>query len=132
MKHVYQANDGKVFQTKDECLDYETDKDISEKLEDLVSSYSFSHGQTIINFITSNKDELRKILCVDKLEDGEWISNENNFNNYPPIPGETMIEVEYRNGELRKNTADTWNAAWRSIDNHDFDIMNYRILKDSE
>lgn len=132
MKQVYMADDGKVFQTEDECIIYETNKDINQKLTSLVySSASIVSGATILDFILKNKDDLLNILSRES-ESVEWISNEDNPNDYPPIETNTFIEVRNRDGSTLKGLAKHWWSSWRSRDNHPRDIVEYRILKVSE
>lgn len=56
-----------------------------------------------------------------KVEDNwiEWIEG------YAPLPPKTLVEVKFRNGEVREDLAEEWR--WSSVGNG-YDIVAYRIL----
>lgn len=134
MKKVFIADDGTHFDTAHECVAYEERQHVSEKVMDFIGSQMLdvllTHEQ-VADFIVANFVTLTELCNLGTIEDPsmKWIPNSNNFNDYAPVPGETEIEVEYRNGFKETGNASEWSASWCSIDGAHNDIVAYRILK---
>lgn len=137
MKKVYIAEDGTQFDNEQDCIAYEKVCVVKDKLAQLVGSkydefldmWGCLDLHVVANFIFSNFDQISKII---NQTESNWISNDGNDTPYSPIPGNSLIQVKYRNGKLDTGIAESWSAGWRSTDRHFADIVEYRILNDGE
>lgn len=137
MKKVYIADDGTQFENEPDCLAHEKVCAIKDELAQLVSSkysefldmWGCLDLRVVADFIFSNFDQISKII---NQTESNWISNENNPNDYPPIAKSVNIEIKYRCGKVEIGQAGEYEASWRSTDKHPLDIVEYRILKASE
>ena len=126
---LFEAKDGTKFDTEQECLAYENSCKSERAIEKLITEFTsdFSLQLKLGRFFQLHKIQIRDILNVDT--DG-WISNENNNNDFPPISGNTIIDVMYRDGTVETGEASYWEASWCSTDFHPKDIVKYRIIND--
>jgi hypothetical protein len=131
MKRIetFEAEDGTKFDTEQECLAYENSCKSERAIEKLITEFTsdFSLQLKLGRFFQLHKIQIRDILNVDT--DG-WISNENNNNDFPPISGNTIIDVMYRDGTVDTGEASYWEAIWCSTDFHPKDIVKYRVFND--
>jgi hypothetical protein len=62
-----------------------------------------------------------------------WISNVGNSTwNWPDgygITEDTLIETLHRTGEKEKERAEEWSSAWCEVEDKEYDIIKFRILK---
>ena len=132
MKKVFIADDGTHFDTAHECVTYEKQQHVREKVMDFIDSKMLgvllTHEQ-VADFIVANFSHISEIMIQTA---SDWISNEDNGTSNSPIPGDTLIQVKYRNGDLEMGAAKSWTASWKSTDWHFSDIVEYRILSDGE
>ena len=131
MKRIekFEADDGTRFDTEQECLDYENSRSSERAIEKLIMEFTtdFTLQLKLGRFFRQYEEQILDILTGNN---SEWISNENNPDDFAPIKGNPKVEVVYRNGTYDRGLADMWNAGWRSADYHPKDIVKYRVIND--
>lgn len=132
MKRIetFQADDGKIFDTEQECLAHEASIKEDHKIEALIMTFTsdFSLQLKFARFFQEYKEDIRKIFVAKTKYDAGWISNENNNSCFPPIDDELFIEIQKRDGHTSHGRANDWSLCWRSTDNDPSDIVKYRII----
>lgn len=134
MKLVYKAEDGTEFSTEAECEAYE----MREALDSFIDCNIGMMSEGLVDvsdvktFIEKHIDEIIRIVKGDAAtSDDGWISNESNSSRCHPksLTRFDIIEVKFRNGTIREGIPDRWTWGWKSTDNHELDIVAYRIVK---
>jgi hypothetical protein len=133
MKQVFQADDGKVFETQAECEKYESKSELFDFVDsNIEASYNDDAGyhiietQNVVDFIEAHYEKIGELLGKVKVEDDCWIINTKTTDGRPStLKVDDCIEVEYANGERVRCLAIAWTALWNTK-NHMRHIAKYR------
>ena len=133
MKKVFQAADGKLFDTQVECERYEQYMLYQFVAQNCHMEYSDDAGfyvigvQDVVDFIKSHHNKISEILgkAISNIPFGGWIINTQTTCGHPPELKEyDLIEVLHTSGYTEKNKASKWLAFWDTNNvNH---IVKYR------
>lgn len=134
MKQVFQADDGKIFETQAECEKYETrtvlfnfvDREIWPPHNDDFGSHVI-RTDDVVDFIEEHYEKIGEILGKAKTEDTDgWIINTQTFPRRPStLSDEDVIEVEMSNGGTHIAMSYAWDASWNVNDVFRY-IVKYR------
>lgn len=110
MKQVYQSNDGKIFESKSECITHEQKSDLT----GLVLAHSNSqynwNVSDVVTFIQGNIEQINDILGYSKLK---WIKNCGTNPKHPEsINGGDLIIIKMNSGSFDAGHANDWGASW--------------------
>ena len=144
MKQMFQAEEGKLFDTAAACEAYEGQNKLLHFVSNHIggtynhdAGFSIIEDSDVVNFINAHIDELIKIVKGGTVVTGAadegwgWISNEgNDIGDYPDgVSGSTLVEIKYRNGRKDHGYANNWCLSWCSTDDDPLDIVAYRVVK---
>lgn len=138
----YLADDGEIFATEKECLEYEsrlTDTAIHRlntlisKEPDIESIFTPSEINRVAEFIQKRFKDIQAIMPAPILSEGEWVPHVNWAFSYPPLKRTTRVEVMFESGcteiRLAGQFSFQWNTTTRAVTNPHGRIVQYHIIK---
>ena len=125
---VFVSDDGQTFNNEAACVQHEG----KFKFKELIRKYTSINDESVINTLAfwfhKHNAELRNVLASNP---SGWVSNiGHSLNCYPDgLEHLPEIEIKTRNGETIVGFPHDWGLNWCETDNHQSNIIAYRILK---
>jgi hypothetical protein len=132
MKQVFQANDGKIFETQAECEKYESKSELFDFVDSNIEvsyhddvGYSTIETQNVVDFIEAHYEKIGELLGKVKVQAEDWIVNTNTTERCPDtLKANDRVEVVYSDGDHDQGIAKSWAYCWNTNNcNH---IVKYR------